>query len=246
MAFNMDLWEVKDGQLVELSKQRLDDEQRLEDWIADNVSLLGLDVLVIGRQIRSQSGGRIDLLAIDRQGDLLILELKRDRTPREVVAQTLDYASWVADLLPQQIGEIAQAYLGKPLPEAFQEAFESPVPEVINNDHRIVIVASELDDSSERIVQYLSTRHSVNINVVFFTCFQQGKKELVGRAWLLDPEQVEERSEARRSSPWKGQWFVNVGENEFRNWDDCIKYGFLAAGWGRLYTDRLRNYPKTG
>lgn len=191
MSFNILLWGVENGQLVALTKEPLDNEDRLEEWIAHDVSLLGLSVLIIGRQVRTPSGGRIDLLAIDQQGDIVILELKRDRTPREVVAQALDYASWVAGLLPMQIEEIAQDYLKKPLLEAFQERFGTFLPEVVNNDHRIVIVASELDDSSERIVQYLSTRHSLSINVVFFTCFQQGKKEFVGRAWLLDPEELE-------------------------------------------------------
>lgn len=239
MSFNMLLWGVENEGLVELAKDRLDNEDRLEEWISQDVSLLGLNVLIIGRQVRTPSGGRLDLLAIDQQGDLLILELKRDRTPREVVAQALDYASWVAGLLPVQIAEIAQEYLEKSLPEAFHEKFATSLPEVINNDHRIVIVASELDDSSERIVQYLSTRHSLNINVVFFACFRQGKKELVGRAWLLDPSEVEQRSESRRSISWSGFWFVNVGETDCRNWDDCMKYGFLAAGWGRVYSDAL-------
>jgi hypothetical protein len=36
-------------------------------------------------------------------------------------------------------------------------------------------------------------------------------------------------------------WFVNVGEfdSRSRNWDDCRKYGFLAAGYGRYYSDQL-------
>ena len=202
MAFNMLLWGVENGSLVGLTKSRLENEDRLEQWIADDVSLLGLNVLIIGRQVRTPSGGRIDLLAIDQQGELVILELKRDRTPREVVAQALDYASWVTDLLPIQIAEIGQQYLKRPLADAFVETFGASLPEVINKDHRIVIVASELDDSSERIVQYLSSRHSLNINVVFFTCFCQGKKEFVGRAWLLDPEEVKQRSESRRALPW--------------------------------------------
>lgn len=238
MAFNMLLWTVENGRLAELTKAPLDNEERLEQWIANDISLLGLNVLIIGRQSRTPSGGRIDLLAIDQQGDLVLLELKRDRTPREVVAQALDYASWVAGLLPLQIEELAQKYLKKPLGEGFQERFKTSLPEVINNDHRIVIVAAELDESSERIVQYLSTRHSLNINVVFFTCFRQGKKEFVGRAWLIDPEEVEQRSEVRRSTTWSGYWFFNVGDCEYRNWDDCMKYGFLAAGW-RPYTDQL-------
>lgn len=137
-----------------------------------------------------------------------------------------------------QIEELAQAYLKKPLVEAFQENFDSSLPEVINNDHRILIVASELDDSSERIVQYLSAHHSLNINVVFFTCFHRGKQEFVGRAWLLDPEEVEQRSEIRRSASWSGYWFFNVGDSDHRSWEDCVKYGFLAAGW-RPWTDQL-------
>ncbi len=189
--------------------------------------------------MRTSSGGYIDLLAIDQQGDIVLLELKRGRTPREIVAQALDYASWVVELQPKQVEEIAQKHLNKSLSEAFQKTFDTFLPEIINNDHRIVIVASELDDSSERIVQYLSARHSLNINVVFFSCFQKGNQEFIGRAWLLDPEEDEERTEMRRTSAWTGFWFVNVGENDFRNWDDCVKYGFLAAGW-RPFTDRLK------
>lgn len=180
MSFNMLLWGVESARLVGLEKQRLDNEDRLEEWIAVDSSLLGLNVLIIARQLRTPTGGRIDLLAIDQQGNLLILELKRDRTPREVVAQALDYASWVSGLLPNQIEDFAREYLEKPLAEAFHERFETYLPEILNNDHQIVIVASVLDDSSERIVQYLSSRHSLNINVVFFTCFKQGKKEFVG------------------------------------------------------------------
>ena len=240
------LWRVENSGLVALEKQRLDNEDRLEEWIASDASLLGLDVLIIARQLRTPTGGRIDLLAIDQQGNLLILELKRDKTPREVVAQALDYASWVAGLLPAKIEELSHDSLKKPLSDAFHEHFDTYLPDVLNNDHQILIVASELDDSSERIVQYLSARHSLNINVVFFTCFRQGKREFVGRAWLLDPEEVEQRSEGRRAAQWSGYWYVNVGECEWRNWEDFVKYGFLSAGWGRKYTEPLRKLEVGG
>src|SRR5262245_1576762 len=160
MAFKMMLWENRQGQLVELPKRPLDEEERLEQWIERDSSLLGMDVLIIGRQVSTPFGGRIDLLGLEPNGDVAIFELKRDRTPREVVAQILDYASWVYELTPNQINVIADAYLkerlGKSLVEAFKERFDTELPESINSDHRMVIVASELDDSSERIVQYLS------------------------------------------------------------------------------------------
>lgn len=129
MSFNICLWGVENNHLVAIEKDRLDNEDRFEEWIANDVSLLGLDldILIIGRQIKTPSG-RIDLLAIDEQGDIVILELKRDRTPREVVAQGLDYASWVAAQEPPQIEEIAHKYLEQPLSEAFQKKLPARYP----------------------------------------------------------------------------------------------------------------------
>ena len=58
----------------------------------------GTDLLIIGRQVQTGFGGVIDLLALDAEGRVHVVELKRARTPRDVVAQTLDYGSWVKDL----------------------------------------------------------------------------------------------------------------------------------------------------
>ena len=46
-------------------------------------------------------------------GDLIIVELKRDKTPRDVVAQFLDYASWVGDLGFEEINKICQKRSGR-------------------------------------------------------------------------------------------------------------------------------------
>ncbi len=240
MPFTMTLWAVHDERPLELPKQRLDSEDRLETWIERDVGLLGMEVLIIGRQVRTQFGGRIDLLAIDQEGDLLVIELKKDRTPRDIIAQVLDYASWVNGLNPKDVEAIAASYLKKPFPEAFMDRFGKTIPDNINASHRLLVVASELDDSSERIVQYLSSECSLDINVVFFSCFQHNGEELIGRSWLMDPEEVEERSDSRRMPTWSGFWYVNVGEGPHRNWDDCMKYGFLSAGQGKLYSDALK------
>lgn len=101
-------------------------------------------------------------------------------------------------------------------------------------------IASELDDASERITQYLAGRHSVNINAIFFNFFRQDGVELLARSWLMDPEQVEERAETKKRAPWTGYYYVNVGEDENRNWDDHRKYGFLSAGGGDVYVNPLK------
>jgi hypothetical protein len=153
MAFSMKLWKVDSEKLVEVDKSRPDREQRLEDWIVNDPMLLDMEILLIGRQvITPYHNNKIDLLAMDGEANLVIIELKRDRTAREVVAQTLDYASWVKSLSYQEIDAIAHDFLGKDLKEAFAVRFGFPIPETVNSSHSMVILASELDDTSERIV----------------------------------------------------------------------------------------------
>ncbi len=99
MTSEIKLWEIQNGsQLKHVEGSTLDLEERLEDWIEEDISMLSEDLLVIGRQLTTDFGGKIDILCIDRIGDLAIVELKRDKTPRDITAQTLDYASWVKDL----------------------------------------------------------------------------------------------------------------------------------------------------
>lgn len=217
----------------------MDVEQRLEDWLFADPSLTGLDLLIIGRQVVTTNRGRIDLLAMDSDANIVVLELKRAKTPREVVAQVLDYASWVQSLSFAVLESICQMHLKKTLADAYRERFESPLPEPVNSEHQLVIVAAELDESSERIVQYLGDR-GININVVFFNLFRSGDQELVGRAWLRDPFELEERTGSRNKAPWPGYWFINVGEGEHRTWEDNRAYGFIAAGQGEKYSKPLK------
>jgi RecB family endonuclease NucS len=84
----------------------IETEAKLEDVLAADIGLLDASLMIVGRQVPTAFGKFIDLLAIDVAGDLTIIELKRERTPREVVAQALDYASWVQDLTYEQLVSI--------------------------------------------------------------------------------------------------------------------------------------------
>lgn len=61
---------------------------------------------MVGRQVGTEHGGWIDLLAIAPDGTLVVAELKCDKTPREVVAQALDYASWIESLDLEDVAAI--------------------------------------------------------------------------------------------------------------------------------------------
>ena len=243
MPFEMRLWKVGDDRLTPLGSSQLDQEERLETWIARDPAILGMELAIFGRQVQTDHGGRIDLLALDRDGGCVIIELKRARTPREVVAQLLDYASWVVELDFERLETIAQSFAAKPLQAIYEATFGSSLPETVNASHHMILVAAELDASSERIINYLADHHDISINAVFFNFFASDGKELLGRAWLRDPVETIEHSEAKKRGPWSGYWFVNVGEDEgdYRNWDDNRRYGYVGAGQGEKYSRPLQH-----
>lgn len=233
------LYQINGRELVQIGHTRLDNEDQLQEWIARDPRLIGMDVLVLGREVYTDFGGRIDILGLDRDGNLVVIECKRDLTPRDVVAQILDYASWVANLNTRDVHNIAQQKTGKPLGGAFQERFDIPLPETLNSSHSLVIVSSEFDASSKRIVEYLSESHGIAINTVFFSVFEHQGQVLLSTDWLLDQEEVTQRAERKSRAPWSGLWYANVGDGPHRSWEDMRRYGFLAAGGGRIYSGAL-------
>jgi hypothetical protein len=236
------LWSISGKNLELLAVERLNSEDRLETWLEDDVGILDSDILLIGRQVGTAHGGRIDLLGIGSDGSISIIELKRDKTPRDIVAQVLDYASWVRRLDTPTVYEIAETYWrkkGQSFAEAFEGKFGRIPPEPLNSSHSMIIVASSLDPASQRIVEYLSQEHDIGINTAFFSIFRHGDLQYLSADWLMDQEEVVERTERKVRAPWTGVKYVNAGESEHRGWEDMRRYGFISAGHGRQWSDQL-------
>jgi hypothetical protein len=230
---------------TEIQQGTLPSEQMLEDMIVRQPRILSSEWMLIGRQVDTGFGGRIDLLALAPDGSLVLVELKRDRTPREVVAQALDYAAWVEGLAADDIVDIYGRFQpGQSLTSDFRDQFGQHLDEdTINDSHQVVIVAAELDASSERIVNYLNDR-GLAINVLFFQVFDHEDTQLLSRAWLIDPGevQVQAASTGRRGEkePWNGEYYVSFGADQTRNWDEAVRYGFVSGGGGTWYSNSLR------
>jgi len=243
------LWRIDEG-VVALPASSLDNEQRLEEILERDLSILGLDeLLLIGRQVLTTYGKRVDLVAIDVDGRLHVIELKRDRTPREVVAQAMDYGHWVRGLDSDGVMDLfARRNSAVTFGDAFRERFGQEPPEELNLDHRLIIVASSLDPATERIVAYAAD-YGMPLNVVFFQHFRDGDREYLARSWLIDPVEAEETTaRAPRPglrtprAPWNGQdFYVSFGEGEHdrRRWEDAVRYGFVSAGGRRWYSRTL-------
>lgn len=257
------IWRVGDNpQPLTISK--LASESLLERMILNDPTILSDQWMIIGHQENTLDKGRIDLLAIAPDASLILIELKRDRTPREVVAQALDYASWVDDLTAERLSQIYEKFSGGGnLGDAFKQRFNTELEEEsINQSHQIIIVAAELDPSTERIVDYLS-KNGISINVLFFKVFQHENEQFLSRAWLLDPSETQTNAaqatagtSAQSKEPWNGEFYVSFGDSNSRNWEEARRYGFISAGGGSWYSQTLKqlqpgqrvwvNIPKTG
>lgn len=240
------IWRVGDNpQPLTISK--LASEQLLEKMILNDPTILSDQWMIIGHQENTLDKGRIDLLAIAPDASLILIELKRDRTPREVVAQALDYASWVDDLTADRLSQIYEKFSGGgKLGDAFRQRFNTELEEEsLNQSHQIIIVAAELDPSTERIVDYLS-KNGISINVLFFKVFQHGGDQFLSRAWLIDPSETQTNaaqataSGASAKEPWNGEFYVSFGDPHSRNWDEARRYGFISAGGGSWYSQTLK------
>ena len=238
------IWTVGDKP-TPLPITRLATEQLLEDMIESDPRILSEQWLLIGRQEHTPTGGRIDLLAIAPDASLVLIELKRDKTPRDIVAQALDYATWVEDLTADRIAQIYRNYSkGKSLDAAFKERFGEDLDEdLLNQTHQIILCASELDAATERIVGYLNDK-DIPINVLFFQVFQHGDTQLLSRTWLIDPVETQENasntaSTKREREPWNGEFYGSFGDGLGRRWEEARQYGFFSAGGGSWYSQTL-------
>ena len=251
MPVEQSIWKVGESP-EKLNSSKLKNEDELEDMICQDMTILYEQWLPIGRQVITAHGGKIDILAIDQNGNLIVIELKKNRTPREVVTQAIDYASWVKTLDSAKIASIYKKYSDgimtkfESLDEALLDKFKATFSEdEINQAHQVVIVASELDPSTERIVLYLND-YDIPINTVFFNVFRDGNNRYLSRAWLIDPAETEERANLPKGNkePWNGEYYASFGHGMGRDWEDARKYNFISSGGGRWYSRTLNQLSK--
>ena len=126
MATEIRVWQIVNGALEPIATSMVQEGRRevedLQQWIKSLPTILGEDLALIGEQIPTKTG-LVDFLAIDRAGNLVIVELKRDKLPREVLAQALDYASDIASWDADKVSEVCVKYAGQTLEDLFTENF---------------------------------------------------------------------------------------------------------------------------
>jgi hypothetical protein len=90
------------------------EREHLQEWIAKDPSCLAdEELLIIQKEFAGfhETRERLDLLALDKQGNLVIIENKLDDSGRDVTWQVIKYASYCSSLSKDDVKDIYQKYL---------------------------------------------------------------------------------------------------------------------------------------
>lgn len=184
------------------------EEAILEDWLESNPDGIVEDgrILIIGRQVVTNFGGYVDLLGLDREGDVVVVELKRDRTPRDTIAQSLEYVSFAERLHTDQLEEILRSYMNDEslsIAEHHREYFELDSDEAVafNKDQRIVIVGQRVSREIRQTASFLCSK-GIRVTCIEFTFFQaNGGTRLLSQEIVVGTESEGPKHVASGSRP---------------------------------------------
>ena len=217
----MPIWKIGQKGPTKLSETKLKEErlleEDLEDWIVADPSILGEPLLIIGRQVLiPDTKDRVDVLAVDPQGNAVVIELKRGKLRDPVDVQALRYASYVAKWKFEDFENQACNFLGKIGDPDFNfnslyETFcaHSGVDEIpnLNQDQRMIIVGSSVRDKLGTVALWLRN-HSIDITVIEMQAYKEGDSVFLQPNTIV-PFQIKRFSKAGRNRPEPAPWVVD-------------------------------------
>lgn len=177
------------------------EREHLQEWIANQPEALGEDLLIIQKEFDGfdDTRERLDLLALDKDANLVVIENKLDDTGRDVVWQALKYVSYCSNLNKSQIVEVFQEYLSKycgggDAKALICEFLEVPdLGEVLintGNNQRLILVAAHFRKEVTSTVLWLLS-HGIEAQCMKVTPYVSGDD------LFLDVEQIIPTPEAK-------------------------------------------------
>jgi len=251
--------EKNESRLIKQSDKEYS-EQEIEDLLENNSELItGEKILFIGRQVITATGKRLDLLAVDKYGKLVVIELKKGYAPRDIIAQVLDYTSWLNKLSERELEKIAKDYFEKrsikykTVHEAFEKVFGRELNIALGDEIISILFAKEFSKEVITPAEYLNEK-GVPIKCVKFEIFETGNEKYFLTQNTVGEEDIEDTEKGFFVSPSKslfkqiinkltkflednyGSWSTSLGSErlyQFKTYQD------RQGTWTTSYVDWL-------
>lgn len=142
----------------------------IEEWIRSNPEILGEDLLVVSIEFDrfNKSSDRLDILAVDRQGNLVVVELKRDSASGYADLQAIRYAAMVSSM---NIDKLVPHYV------SYKKKYDNEI-------------LSDLD-AKEQIVEFVESDSFVELSTKprIILCSEGFSQEITATVlWLRDSQ----------------------------------------------------------
>lgn len=217
----MPIWKITDNGPAKITETKFKQEklleEKLEDWIVSDPTILGEPLLVVGRQVLiPDTRDRLDVLAVDPFGNAVIVELKRGHLKDPVDVQALRYASYISKWRFEDFENQARNFMRKVGDPEFNfnsiyESFceDAGVDEIpnLNQDQRLIILGSAVREKLGSVALWLRD-HSVDITVIELQVFKEGETILI-QPTVIVPTQVSRFADTGRIRPEGSPWVTD-------------------------------------
>lgn len=253
--------------MTTFSEEGILERQHLQSIIKQEIGIIAEDCLVIAEEFSewSDSKRRIDLLAIDKQANLVVIELKRTETGGHMELQSLRYAAMISTLTFKRAVEIYQNYLMSINNDSNETNAEEKLLDFLQweeaqednfaLDVRIILVSSDFSKELTTSVMWLNER-DIDIRCIRLIPYKYQEKILVDIQPIIPlPEvesyqikikqQSEERREARRSSKDRTKYLFNGEELNKRKFVLAVIQKWVSDNHPQNLSELLKAFPQS-
>ena len=148
---------------VDFAKLGFQERRDIQEWVVANPGILGEDLLVIGKEFSGfdKTNERPDVLAVDRDGNVVVIELKRDDTGVDVHWQAIKYASYFHHAKVEDIIRMLAEYSQITESEAdgkLKQRLNADDLDLLNHDQRIILVSHRFAPEVTSAVLWLNEK----------------------------------------------------------------------------------------
>jgi len=188
VSFNKTTNEIEICEKTDFKSHVILERQHLEKWIEKNPDLLGEELLIITNEYDKfdKTKERLDLLALDREGNVAVIELKRDDSSKNVDLQALKYAAYCSTLTLDDVTSIYKNYCDRNNHFISKEDAKKRILEFItdidfeeiNDNPRIILVSKEFRQEVTASVMWLR-KYGLDIKCIKLTPYQFASDKIV-------------------------------------------------------------------
>ena len=244
------------------SNENIYERKNLQAALKQNIDIVAPECLVIAEEFSEwlDSNRRIDLLAVDKDANLVVIELKRTESGEHMDLQSIRYAAMVSTLKFKEATDIFQKYLDKneiadDAEEKLLEFLEWDTPQEENFalDVSIVLVSADFSKELTSSVMWLSDRY-INIKCIRLKPYNYQDNVLIDVQQIIPlpeaesyrvkiKEQAEERREARKSTRDNSHYLFNGDTYNKRKLVLAVLQNWFAENNPKELDEFLKVFP---